>query len=439
MRLRSVGSAILAVAAVLLAATGVLPTTAHAQRGDLVRIGAADVPLDKGPVTVDVSGARGSFGEVRIYNRGAPIVLDTVRIIYSDGSFHDERRPIDLRKGERTRPIDGDRGDKFIDKVVFFYKPTKGSKDVANLQVYAMQDRRGARAERPVKKNIVIIKPEPDKKPGKRDDDRPVAPPTAKPAAPAAPAKTAIQSSKAPTDGRCVGEGNLLIARGNVGFGVDRDRLKVGGNLGKFDKIRLCVKDNDVDLIDLKVNFVSGKPVELAYEGLIKAGYRSQPMGLKGDRFIDNIEIAYKKRADFTGRATVEVWGEIAEKWIDEEAELYNEGWVKLTTGDTVGFVGFERDSSPVRPHKRGFRDVRVVVRDRDITLDYVELIFADGKSQKIDGGRKRIEPNVGFGPIKVEGGPKVIKTIEARYRSRFFDKDAKGTERATVEIWAKR
>ena len=134
-----------------------------------------------------------------------------------------------------------------------------------------------------------------------------------------------------------------------------------------------------------------------------------------------------------------EVWGEIAEKWIDEEAELFNEGWVKLTTGDTVGFVGFELDKSPVRSHKKGFKQVRLVTRDRDITLDYFELFFADGKSQKIEAGRKRIEPGVGFGPIAIDGGPRIIKDVEARYRSRFFDKDAKGNERATVEIWGRR
>ena len=120
-------------------------------------------------------------------------------------------------------------------------------------------------------------------------------------------------------------------------------------------------------------------------------------------------------------------------------AELFNDGWVRLTTGHAVGFVGFETDRSPVRAHKRGFNKIRLVVKDRDITLDYLDLVFADGSTQKIAGERKRVEPEVGFGPIDIKGGPKIIKEIEKRYRSRFFDKDAKGADKATVEIWAKR
>ena len=112
---------------------------------------------------------------------------------------------------------------------------------------------------------------------------------------------------------------------------------------------------------------------------------------------------------------------------------------MRLTTGLTAGFVGFDTERSPVRPHKKGFRKFRVVTKDRDITLDYVELFFADGTSQKFPANRAKVEPNVGWGPADINGGPKIVKEVEARYRSRFFDKEAKGTDRATVEIWAKR
>ena len=53
--------------------------------------------------------------------------------------------------------------------------------------------------------------------------------------------KIPIKSTKALSETRCVGEGSLLLRRANVGFGNDRDRLKIGGQTGKFDKIRLCV------------------------------------------------------------------------------------------------------------------------------------------------------------------------------------------------------
>ena len=415
---KSLAAAILAAALIV---AGGLPA-AQAQKSGLVRMAEKDAPLKASEIAIDTSKVRGSFSELRLYNLGAPLLISNVRVVYSDGSVHNEKRTIDLRKGERTKPIDPKREGKFVDEVVITYKPGEGATGAGIIQVYGEQSAKDARAERPAKSAPKVAAPV-----------NPRAPAPAEPVT-----KRAVSTSKSP-QGRCVGEGNVLLTRANVGFGTDRDRLAVPNNLGKFDAIRICISDNDIDLIDVKVAFAGGQVVELPYAGPIKAGYRTEKLGLKGDHFIDGIDITYKRKENANGTAGVEIWGELSEKWIDQESELFNDGWVRLTSGNVVGFVGFETDRSPVRTHKRGFSQVRVVVKDRDITLDYLDLIFADGSSQKISGERKRVEPNVGFGPIKVQGGPKVIKEVEARYRSRFFDRTAKGNDRATVEIWGKR
>lgn len=426
-------AAVLAVAVVLVGAA----PDAEARKERLVRIAEQSATLRDGQIVIDTMKARGSFGALRLYNRGAPVLINNVRVIYSDESFHVEDRRIDLRKGERTRPIDPDRADKFVDRVIISYKPGPDASGPVILQVYGDQDAKGAKAVRPPK-------------PESKGTDRPVAPakPVAEaparprdpaPAAPAPVAKRVIATTKAPTEGRCVGEGHVLLTRANVGFGTDRDRLVIPQSIGKFDRIRLCIFDNDVDLLDLKVAFSSGETMELPYAGMIKAGHRTEGMSLRGDKFIEGIDITYKRKEGSVGTAAVEIWGDLSEKWIDGDSELFNDGWVRLTSGNAVGFVGFETDLSSVRTHSRGFKQVRVVVKDRDITLDYLDLKFADGTSQKISGDRKRIEPATGFGPVSIEGGPKIIKEIESRYRSRFFDRNAKGNDRATVEIWAKR
>lgn len=407
---------------------------AHAQRARLVLMAETEADLGGGSVAINTSRVQGSFGALRIYNRGANILIDNVKVYYADGSVHNEDRAIDLRRGERTREIDPGRPNKFVDKVVISYRKVAGSRRTARLLVYGVQDRRAAREERPRDRVASPERPRPDRP--RPEQPKPQA---ATPQAPPAIEKKPIKTTKALSETRCVGEGSLLLRRANVGFGNDRDRLKIGGQAGKFDKIRLCVFGHDIDLVDLKVIFAKGDPIELPYAGAIPAGHRTQAMSLDGDRFIDTIDITYKKREGVTAFANVEIWGEVSEKWIDEESELFNEGWVRLTTGLTAGFVGFDTERSPVRPHRRGFNKFRVVTRDRDITLDYVEFFFADGTSQKVTANRAKVEPNVGYGPVDISGGPKVIKEVEARYRSRFFDKEAKGTDRATVEIWAKR
>lgn len=416
--------------AAILFTTVIGSTDASAQRASLIRMTDTEADLSAGSVTINTSRVPGSFGELRLYNNGSNILIDNVKVYYSDGSVHNENRTINLLRGERTRPIDPGRANKFVDKIVVTYKEVANSRRSAHLVVYGMQDKRAAREERP---RTAVATPANPRKPAQQP------PPTAAPTAPPAVEKVPIKYTKAASETRCVGEGSLLLRRANVGFGNDRDRLKIGGQAGKFDKIRLCVFGHDIDLVDLKVTFAKGDPLELPYAGLIPAGNRTQPMSLKGDRFIDTIDITYKKREGITAFANVEIWGEVSEKWIDEESELFNDGWVRLTSGQTAGFVGFDTERTPVRTHKRGFSKFRVVTHDRDITLDYVELFFEDGTSQKIAANRAKVEPNVGYGPVEIEGGPKRVKEVEARYRSRFFDKEAKGADRATVEVWAKR
>lgn len=418
-----------ALAAILFTIVAIGTPDASAQRASLVLMAETEADLGSDSVTINTSRVQGSFGALRIYNRGSNILIDNVKVYYADGTVHNEDRTIDLRRGERTRPIDPDRTNKFVDKVVVSYRKVSGSRRSARLLVYGLQDRQAAREERPRKRLAAPERP-------RQENPRPQA---AAPAVPPPVEKVPIKSTKAVSETRCVGEGSLLLRRANVGFGTDRDRLKIGGQAGKFDKIRLCVFGHAIDLVDIKVTFAKGDPIELPYAGPIPAGHRTQAMSLEGDRFIDTIDITYKKREGITAFANVEIWGEVSQKWIDEESELFNDGWVRLTSGQTAGFVGFDTERSPVRPHRRGFTKVRVVTHDRDITLDYVELIFADGTSQKISANRAKVEPNVGYGPVDITDGPKVIKEVEARYRSRFFDKEAKGTDRATVEIWAKR
>ena len=52
-------------------------------------------------------------------------------------------------------------------------------------------------------------------------------------------------------------------ASSQVGFGVDRDVIRVGRHEGRFEKIALEVRDNDVEILDLTVFFHRGPPQDL--------------------------------------------------------------------------------------------------------------------------------------------------------------------------------
>ena len=99
-----------------------------------------------------------------------------------------------------------------------------------------------------------------------------------------------------------------LLGQQQVGFGVDRDVIRVGRREGRFEKIALEVSGNDIELLDLRVVYFHGPPQDLSVREFIRAGGRTRPLDLiGGDRTIDRIELVYRSRPGFRGQATVAV------------------------------------------------------------------------------------------------------------------------------------
>jgi hypothetical protein len=252
----------------------------------------------------------------------------------------------------------------------------------------------------------------------------------------APPGSRPIQATPVPR-GRCGGPGEQFLGSGQVALIKDLDKIAVGPERGKFDLIRLCVYDGDIDLLGVRVNYIQGEAQNLPYAGMIKANSRTQELRFKGDRFIRDVDILYK-RAQINRSAFVEIWGEYAEGWIDNEAPKYRGGWVVLSS-HTARFLGFDKDIAAVPTNKGGFTKIKVDVRDRDITLRKLTVTYVDGSKEdlvaartKVDQGKDLILDLKGVRPIGV-------KEIEAHYRSHLLDRDAKGRGRAIVEISGRR
>jgi hypothetical protein len=88
--------------------------------------------------------------------------------------------------------------------------------------------------------------------------------------------------------------------------GKDRDSIQVSRREGRFKAIRLAARGNDVEILDLKVVYGNGNPDDLDVRRVIRSGDRTQTLDLKGrDRAIQRIDMVYRQRPDFSGRATV--------------------------------------------------------------------------------------------------------------------------------------
>ena len=86
--------------------------------------------------------------------------------------------------------------------------------------------------------------------------------------------------------------------------------MQVGRQDGDFRKIQLRVRNNDIEILDLKVVYGNGQMDDIRVRENIRAGGQTRVIDLKGgERFIRNVQLVYRSRPSFKGQAVVEVWG----------------------------------------------------------------------------------------------------------------------------------
>ena len=396
-------------------ATALAATAAKAQ--DLNLLGSKNVALSGSTDTIDLTKSKGQVQAIRLYAKRRGIEITNVQVVYSDGTIHNERRNINLLDGERTRPIDPRKSGKFVDRVVITYTPQPGAVVPAQIDVFGEQTRAQARATRPV---------------------------TAAAATPAAPASgqlparpTSSEPTKANPGQQTDNVGEVLFGTQQVGFGVDRDIIRVGAEIGKFDKIALRVLDNDIFINSLKVVYANGETEDLAVNADIKKNTRTRWLALKGDRFIKEIQLLYRTRTNFKGQAYIEVLGQYADGWVGPQGEgrKFNQGFI-LLGGQSAGFTIDRNDVVRVGRNDGGFRKLQVRVRDQAITLFEVRVVYGNGEVDIIPANRTKVDAGSTYGPIDLKGGQRIITEIRPTYRTRIFQQGGVAKGRAVVEFW---
>ena len=235
-----------------------------------------------------------------------------------------------------------------------------------------------------------------------------------------------------------VNNGEVLFGVQDVGFLVDRDVIRVGSEIGKFDRIRLRVLKNEIFVTDLKAVFDDGTTETLLIDAKIPADRKTDWITLKHKGFIKEVQLVYRSKPDFKGQARVEVFGEYENGWLgpNGEGRKFNDGWVLLGT-DTAGSVGFDRVKIPVGQNDGGFKQLRVSVKDRDVTMTNLAVVYNDGAKDELETNRTKIAADAAFGPVELKKGT-TIKEIEATWRSRALATSKRDRAYATVQVWGK-
>jgi len=420
------------VAGLALAATGAL-SVASAQ-DKWVSIGTSTVDVSKGVHVIDLKGSKGSYKAFRVVLPEGDLVLSNIQVRYSNGLAHNEQRPINLNRGERTKSIDARDTERFVEGVTLCYKAGRGD---AKVEVQGLQSRTGATATRPAVTSAMTW---PSACPGVPAITSAAQSPAAAGASNTGPL-TGTPTAPIPTTappGTSLGNGAVLFGVQNVGFLRDRDVIKVGNNLGQFDRVQLRVLDNDIYINELDVVYADGTTQKLVVGSDVKQNTRTRWLDLKGDKFIKEIQMNYRSRPSLkAGQARIEVYGQYAEGWLgpNGRGRQYNEGWVLLGAQTAGRFLRTETDVIPVGRNEGSFKRLRVTVKDRALVFDQLSIVYGNNEEEVIPV-RTTVAANSTYGPVDLKGGTRVIKEIRAKYRSAVIDSKAVGRGASVVEIW---
>jgi len=204
-----------------------------------------------------------------------------------------------------------------------------------------------------------------------------------------------------------------LLGTQTVGFRVDRDVIRVGRGEGPFTRIALEARENDIFLMDLKVVFLNGQVQDLPVRALLRANSRTRSIDLVGgERGIRQIEVVYRARPDFRGRAILNVYGERDRRPGPGPGPM---AWDELGC-KKVGFL-VDRDVVRVGRQDGRFRAIRLRVEGNKVHMMDLRVVYANGGPDDIPV-REEIRAGGQTRPLDLRGERRAIDRIEMVYRS---------------------
>jgi hypothetical protein len=205
-----------------------------------------------------------------------------------------------------------------------------------------------------------------------------------------------------------------LLGEQSVGFGVDRDVIRVGRREGRFSALALEVRDNDVEILDLKVFFDRGPPQDVRVRQVLRSGDRTRPIPFAwGDRRIDRIEIVYRSRPSFRGRAKVAIFG-LRDMPPPPPPPPPVARWEELGCGK----VGIKPDRDTIRVGRREgrFSTIKLIVRGSKIELIDLTVVYDRGPPDQLSV-RKKIGDGDETPPLDLRGERRIIDHVDLTYR----------------------
>jgi hypothetical protein len=397
MRLRQVASVL---AALLLA--GVVASDAMAQRrdrgddrrggrwdrGEWVLLGEQRVGfgVDRDVIRINQSEdwyRTRRFRTLHFAAEGNDIHMLSIRLVYLNGFSEDFRVDRLIREGQEL-PLDlrGERS--FIRQVEMTYRSRPGFGGHAALRLYGEPARRGP----------------------------PPGPPPS------------------------VGRDWLLLGEQRVGFGVDRDAIRINQSedwfrTRAFRTLHFVAEGNDIHMMSVRLVYMNGFAEDFRVDRLIREG-EQLPIDLRGERsYLRQVEMVYRSRPGFGGHAVLKLYGEPSRRGPPGPPPVAGgRDWVELGC-EKVSLLGKDRDSVRIGRREGRFKAIRLHVRGADIELLDVRVVYANGEPDDIpvkhhlrEGERTR--------PLDLRGWERAIERVDMVYRTNLNPVDIVARQRVS-------
>jgi hypothetical protein len=230
-------------------------------------------------------------------------------------------------------------------------------------------------------------------------------------------------------------EGWELLGEKAVGFRVDRDAIVINHPADwyrdrAFRRLHLIAERSDIHLMSVRLVYINGYFEDFPVDRLIREG-QDQPIDLRGDRkYIQRIEMVYRSRPSFEGRAIMKVYGVPARSGgpgvLPPIGPSPGPGpgagpgpgvgreWVELGC-QRVSLFGVDRDAIRVGRREGRFKSIRLNVRGADINILDLKVVYGNGAPDHIPV-RAVIRQGDRTRPLDLRGWERVIDRVELTY-----------------------
>lgn len=382
--------------AVLMMAPAQAQRRGAAPAGQWIKLGERQVGFGVDRDTIQVGRQEGRFRALKIVVRGADIFLNDLRVTYGNGQTEDLAVNAQVLANSESFPLDLKGDARFISRVDLIYQARPGYGGRALVELYGALDTSGG--------------PAPGPRPGYGGP----------PPGYGGPPPQRIYGGDVP-------RGWVLFGTQTVGFQTERDVIRLGRDVGRFQKIAIKVLRNDIFLREIVVRYSRGEVDRLPINAEIQANGVTQPIDIRDGR-IEQIELVSQARPGFRGQAVVEIYGEYAPSWIGDGGGGRGK-WV-LLGAQRADMFSSDRDVFVVGRQLGAFRQVKIRAARHAIVLQGMRINYSNGEAEDVPVPRD-LAGGQETPPIDLRGRERFIESIEMRYRSR---PNLKGD--ATVELY---